>query len=539
MVNFGRRYYGELFCRFYGSQHWEEYLNKASSLPLQRQSEDYRFDNGEVLSVNELNSTQPGSCEREFVILLTSEIIYKWCSVCGLDVKMGMSTVNTGRDLNFSKDPFISVDVKSTGCKFPMNDIKTFLGTKGDDIELAEHCWSLSNSCGEMIDPSDISRFKAITFRSDSESKSEAVTSSRVIDYLSHCLSIVDMVSLPSQKGEKRMLDKVFEKYLTYLGSSTLVTNGCCDNPLMKGVVFDFVRENAAYLSTYANNIKNFSIFSATYMPVIEDTWHFKWNETPPDFRLLFDFTLTDLTDKSLPLLNVNDMQVVLGSQVKYVENVLMDVDILSMRDYIYALMKKSNSWADESTLWAAFHCYYGTYRTAISRVVSRPLLYVPPPQLTTRVIDFSTVENLFDTLQKRKPDTNIRRQFCGKLGVEAIACFKALKLSFPKICTLNVPLEYGYLNIDYYKHIPGRNLSDEERLILCNIKDSVNEMCLNRALSTEKRNAQRHPKLLPNKNSFRDRDSEHKRTLSVSKNGLDALRRRLYCSTGGTERRL
>ncbi|AKT94761.1 CPh [Tobacco virus 1] len=524
--SFVRSYFGELFCRFYGSENWKEYLAKTSSLPIARQTKDFTFKNGYVLKASDINNSASGSCEREFALLLTSENIYNWAKKCGLEPSSAFSTVNTGVDLDKCEEPNISVDVKSTGCRFPISEISSKFVNNADQ-DLIEHSWSLSNSCGEFIDPNNVDRFKSITFEDHDISTDSVSIQSKVVDYLSYCLMLVDMSLLPSLKGEKNMMDKMLEKCLQYYATSTLITSVGEHNALLKGVIYDFIKEKSAYISSYSNNIKSFINFQASYAPVIEEVWKFRWLNSPPDFRLLFEFTLADLTDERLPLLNINDMQVVIGSQTKYLENVLMDSDVVAMREYISSLLVKANPSSDLGMLWMALHCYYGTYRTAVTRKVPRPLLYKPPYQLTTETVNFTLVESFFDKLQKGRPGTNVRRQFFGKLGTEAIAVFKKLRVGFPKISAMNVPDEYSYLNLDYYKHIPEKGLSEEEKLVLCNLRSSVDEMCTNRALSISvRRDAQRESR----GNSLAKRSAERTSGSKFTKShGLNRLKQRLF----------
>ncbi|QCW05661.1 p60 protein [Alcea rosea virus 1] len=525
MANYSRSYFGELFCRFYGQEDWKDYLNKATTLPLVPQTKNFKFKNGFTLKAGDINNSAPGSFEREFALLLASENFYGWLSKSGLDPQSGFSTVNTGEDLDKCEEPFIDVDAKSVGCRFPISEITSRLGANTDQ-DLIEHCWSLSNSCGEFINPNDVNRFKEITFDRHSELDKLESVHSKVVDYLSHCLMLVDMSRLPSFRGETNMMDKMLSKCLAYYEPSNLtIPTGNC-NDLLRGVIYDFIKEKSAYVSSYSNNIKNFITFLASYAPVIEEIWFFQWVGDPPDYRLLFDFTLTDLTDDRLPLLNLNDMQVVIGSQTKYLENVLIDTDIKLMREYVSSLLVKANPTLNLGLLWCAFHCYYGTYRTAVKRKVARPLIYKPPFQLTTEPVDFSLVESFFDKVQTGRMNVNVRRQFCGKLGAEAIMCFKRLRVGFPKISALNVPGEYSYLNIDYYKHIPDKGISDEEKLILCNLRDSVNEMCVNRALNVNRSSALRKPGSI---SLVKQTDKRTSLANTRKIDGLDRLKRQLH----------
>ncbi|UNN55313.1 ORF5 [Cnidium closterovirus 1] len=305
-------------------------------------------------------------------------------------------------------------------------------------------------------------------------------------------MSIFERSKLPSLAGETHMFDDWLKYVVKYYSKSDLLYAKKEDNPLLTGLVYDFLRSNNVFLSTYSINQKNFQKFLEKVAPVITQTWDFSFREDPIDYRLLFDFSLPDLVDKDLLILNVSDMTVVMGSKLKYMEPLVQDSAFIELQEIVGAIMADENPGVEDGTLWICFHCYYGIYKTARSRVVPRPRVFVPPFQVKSGPIKFEKLEKFFDDLQKKTPDVSVRRQFCGFLGADAIRVFKRLGMAFPTIAPIKIPDEFGYLNVDYYKRIPTSGLNQEELAILSDVQKSVDVMCLERVTNNRRGTALR-----------------------------------------------
>jgi hypothetical protein len=423
---------------------------------------------------------------REFAVLLYSDRLYGWLKLNNTSPKYAYYRLN--QPSYYSESDTIDADAKSVGCKFTTEKIRDNLlqaAHVNPSNSLVEHCWSLSNSCGEFIDPNDIRRFKKLTFGEVPVKVDESVnTGTRVGNYLAHCVNLFDKSLTESNKGRTTMLESYAEKIREYYKTSDLLYLKPTDNILLTGIIYDFLVHYNVSLSTYKSDVDNFNVFLNTYAPLIAEVWDFKWLSSPPDVRLLFEFTAQDL-HVSLPYYNINDAKVIIGNTLRFVESVIQKGPLSGLKERLTAVLTKDNPSFTEEDLWAAFHCYYGVYRTGQTRVVPRPLTFVTPMQLGRRSVNMSGVEATFDKLQKGERNINVRRQFCGSLAPEAFATFRRNGIMLPRISTLNIPVRLGYLNVDYYKHVPAEHLTEEERVVLANVNRNVDELCVNKSLST------------------------------------------------------
>lgn len=434
----------------------------------------------------DLRNSAPGTVEREFAVLVHSDHLYDWIRLNNTSLKYAFHRLDVPSA--YFKTELIDVDVKTVGCKFTTDAIRAKLaaasGTQPPN-SLVEHCWSLSNSCGEFVDPSDIRRFKKLTFSGAPAPTSDDVTvGTRVGSYLAHCMNLFDKSLTESNRGRTVMFEAYAKKVREYYHSTDLYYLKPSDNILLTGVIYDFLTHYNVSLSTYKSDLDNFTLFLNSYAPLIDETWVITWLNPPPDPKMMFEFTAQDL-HVSLPYYNINDAKVIVGNALRLVESVVTSGPLTGLREKLDAILKRDNKNLSTERLWAAFHCYYGTYRTGRTRAIARPDTYVVPSQIGGYTVNFAGVEKLFSDIQKGLPDINVRRQFCGSLAGEALRLFKASGIGFPPITTLNIPNRYRYLNIDYYKHADRDELDEEEKLILSNISMNVDEICVNRNLST------------------------------------------------------
>lgn len=480
---------------------WKDYLSKTAASSADFKPTTFVFSSGCSLSEADMGGAGRNSPEYEFLLLLKSETIFNWCKMCEVRIQTAFSDFDSNLS-NVSSDVLINVDSKTVGCRFSLKDLEEKLRlthpVEVRDKSFLEHCWVLSNSCGEVIDPLDVGRFKSLTFGKNAvsgEKNDDLVIGSSVGDYLSHAYTILERSKLPSSAGETRMKDDWVACCILYLSGTDLGYDSKEKNPLLTALVYELVETHHFYLSSYARNVKNFSLFLEKITPTIQSLWKFSWIRKPVDHRLLFDFSLSDLNSASAPLLSLHDMTVVLASKLVTLERLVHDSNVLAIRDVVDAILLEDNPSVDEGLLWIAFHCYYAQYRTAATRVQSRPDIYHLPLLTDRRPIVMRGVEKFFTTLQNNYPGMNVRRQFCGRMGSEAIALFKRLNLRFPEIAHVSVPMELAYLNLDYYKWINTSNLSTDEISILSKLQLGVDSYCISQLASNNGGNAQRPQK--------------------------------------------
>nr|WIL96186.1 P60 [Carrot closterovirus 2] len=495
---FANHYWGCMFSKFYGQPVCEDYFSKTSASIGNVTDFTYTFSSGAVLTRSDVERSRRNSPEREFFLLLESEKIFEWCKICELTPE----GVFADYDLNClpeGKGNLIDVDAKTVGCKYSLDDLREQLRAKHPievrDNEYLEHCWVLSNSCGEVVDPLDVKRFKHLTFGENFSSRTEPLIGSSLSDYLSHCLTVLERSKLPSATGETRMKDDWLAFCVEYLSNTDLNYKRKEDNPLLTALLYEVIEKHHLYVSNYAQNVKNFSFFLNNALPTIEIIWEFRWLKKPRDHRLLFEFTMSDASDGVLPTLNLNDLTVILSEKVVRLERLIHDSNIIMLKGIIGAILMEENPEADEGFLWICFHCYYAQYRTAVTRVVPRPKIYSPPFQVSFSRVVMAGVEEFFTQIQSKHPGINVRRQFCGRMAIDAFMVFKRLGLCFPTLASVVVPPELRYLCVDYYKWVDSSKLNDKETSVLTTIHKSVDRMCIDRLVNTRGASALRTPK--------------------------------------------
>lgn len=448
--------------------------------------QDFTFSNGEVLTLNDMRTSSSNSPEREFALLVYSAEVSGWCSMCGLkpsDVLVRFNVRTTT-----SKPELITETTKNVGSKFSSQEVRDFLRRSRSEEPSkvdVEHSWSLSNSCGELVDAKDPRRYAAIAFagRGEKDSAASVNVDSKLGEYLAYCLSLYDASLRKSSASITEMYEKFVKVIRTYLLNSTLSYFQPVDNILLTGILYDMCKENNMFSSTYVNNLRDFDIFKNKYLPMIEDIFSFRWSEPAPDARLLFEVSAYELMSV-IPTLNVIDSAVVLKSHLGYVENYVDDPGIAAIEPIVDALLAADNPELDKGKRWVGFHVYYGVFRTAMVRVEPRPSAYLLPLGEDSFTIVMTRVEEFFSEKQREVPNLTLRRRFCGMKAADAFEVFKTLRIGFPPITTLSVPDEYAYLNVDYYKFVKSHSLASDELVILSNIAKEVSKRCSDRKVS-------------------------------------------------------
>ncbi|AAN63470.1 HSP90-like protein [Grapevine rootstock stem lesion associated virus] len=518
--------WGSLFKKYYGEADWRKYLSKSivahtaniKTLP------DVQLYGGRTVKKSEFESATPRSFEQELGLLMLSERDVGWCKMCGITVEEAMYQITNPEAYPITAEK-CDPDVKTEGQKYTMEDVMNFMRRSNLDINdkiLAEQCWSLSNSCGVLINPDDKERFVALTFKNNElvNDSSNANIDCRVGDYLVYAMSLFNCRSQKSQAGNISLYEKYCAYIRTYLENTDLYFTSPDRIPLLTGILYDFCKEYNIFYSTYKRNVDNFRFFLTNYMPLISDIFVFQWVKPATDVRLLFDISAAELT-LEVPTLSLVDSQVVIGHVLRFVESYTADPAIDALEEKLDAIMKKSNPHLSTAQLWVGFFCYYGEFRTAQRRVVQRPGVYKTPNSVGGFEINMKNVEEFFDKIQREVPNVSLRRQFNGARAHEAFKVFKKGNISFKPISRLNIPREFWYLNVDYFRHANRSGLSEEEVLILNNISVDVRKLCAERACST-----------LPSAKRFSKGHKSSVPSLRQEKNYRDpliALRNSLY----------
>nr|ABB90535.1 63 kDa protein [Grapevine leafroll-associated virus 2] len=479
-----------LFKKFYGEADWKKYLSKsiAAHSADVKNLPDTQLYGGRIVKKSDFESAAPRSFEQELGLFILSERDVGWGKMCGMTVEEAayqLTNPNAFPIVAEKCDP----DVKTEGQKYSMEDVENFMRLSNldtSDRTLVEQCWSLSNSCGVLINPDDKERFVSLTFKNNEliNDSSNANIDCRVSDYLVYAMSLFNQRAQKSQAGNISLYEKYCAHIRKYLESTDLFFTSPDRIPLLTGILYDFCKEYSVFYSTYKRNVDNFRFFLANYMPLISDIFVFQWLKPAPDVRLLFDISAAELT-LEVPTLSLVDSQVVIGHILRFVESYTADPAIDALEEKLDAIMKLDNPHLSTAQLWVGFFCYYGEFRTAQHRVVPRPDVYKTPESVGGFEINMKNVERFFDKLQRELPSVSLRRQFNGARAYEAFKVFKGGNISFKPISRLNIPREFWYLNVDYFRHANRSGLSDEEILILNNISIDVRKLCAERACST------------------------------------------------------
>nr|QBZ78574.1 p63 [Grapevine leafroll-associated virus 2] len=482
--------WGSLFKKFYGEADWKKYLSKsiAAHSADVKNLPDTQLYGGRIVKKSDFESAAPKSFEQELGLFILSERDVGWGKMCGMTVEEAayqLTNPNAFPIVAEKCDP----DVKTEGQKYSMEDVENFMRLSNLDTSdriLVEQCWSLSNSCGVLINPDDKERFVSLTFKNNEliNDSSNANIDCRVSDYLVYSMSLFNQRAQKSQAGNISLYEKYCTHIRKYLESTDLFFTSPDRIPLLTGILYDFCKEYSVFYSTYKRNVDNFRFFLANYMPLISDIFVFQWLKPAPDVRLLFDISAAELT-LEVPTLSLVDSQVVIGHILRFVESYTADPAIDALEEKLDAIMKLDNPHLSTAQLWVGFFCYYGEFRTAQQRVVPRPDVYKTPESVGSFEINMKNVERFFDKLQRELPSVSLRRQFNGARAYEAFKVFKGGNISFKPISRLNIPREFWYLNVDYFRHANRSGLSDEEILILNNISIDVRKLCAERACST------------------------------------------------------
>lgn len=452
---------------------------------------DFSFANRGTIKAQTQKQAKEGTFEHELALLIYSEKLYHWCELCGLTVTGCLAEINVVSNYDFAEKT--TVDVKTVGCRFSVGRVTTFLrssDSKGGTVTTTriEHCWSLSNSCGVLVDPADTKRFVSLTFDEDTRKagEDEASISSTMGDYLVYALSLYDKSIQKSSAGQTQLYEGFTSRVRTYLSDTDLMYDGPRSNPLITGILYDMCIDKGMYASTYRKNLEDFSVFEGLYLPVLDEVFEFNWLKSPRDHRLLFDIDPSELLTE-IPKMNVVDATFVLGNKLVGSGQIKHNEGMEELEDKLEAVLLETNKGVEKEALWISFFIYYGMYRCAKTRVVSRPEVFVLPSNIAecvgVKTVIMSGVEEVFSKLQEKK-NVNIRRAFNAHKFDVALCIFKRLNIGFSPISRLRIPEEFAYMNVDYLKRVNTDGLTEEEATLVASICKDIDKMCLDRDIS-------------------------------------------------------
>lgn len=425
----------------------------------------------------------PGSYLNELALLYNSG------ELNNLGDLIGMSVNGLFDDVERKTPPkeCLVVDQFAVGCKFSLEAVRNFLNTSGvrNPSELhVEHSWSLSNACGVLVNSDDTSQYKIIAFSALPKYGKVSVIDCKIDTYAAYCIGLYKKYVLCKDKF--LIINRVlFGIFFDYLRSYSLSYSDLIDNPLLTGVILDFLLENKVYPSTYFVNLTTVRLFKDNVLPIIFDLWEFDRISDPLDERLIVPFDAVDfIVDE--PRLSLYDSVVIINNVLRGVENVIESSALEGIEDYIDALLQRDNPSLSKDLRWCGLLLYYGVHRTAKVRVEKRPETFVFPKALTgfskpSQSINMGSVENFLSKLQDKNLNVNIRRQFMGKHSKAAISLYKALKLDLPAISDLKTPDGLAYLNFDFYKHVCLSDVDFAEAQFLFKNRRRIDELLKNK----------------------------------------------------------
>ncbi|ABC87279.1 CPh [Raspberry leaf mottle virus] len=472
--------WGKLFRNFYGERTYSSYLSRTTndfrSAKVRPKLPDHTRADGSKVTSEQMWAAPQGTMLNELAYLYCSDEIFGWSKRTGVDIK----TLLRGIESRTAAPPeMIPADAAKEGCRFSLQDVESFLlsGNFHVDTLTVEHSWALSNACGRLVNPNDVKEFKGMVYDPTLNTAKLTALSSEMGDYLGHCMELYKRYVI-TKSDEVTVRKEVFIWIETILAPYNLSYYGVDSNPLLTGIIFDFMFEHSVYPSNYGVNLKNLRIFKDSFLPVILDIWEYEPSEKLADERLIIPASAMDFA-LHIPKLNIYDMSVVIGERLKFLEVVFEGEKLESITQRVIALLKVSNPDLDEDVLLDTLFVYYGIFCTARSRVVPRPSS-INTIRGDLKPVDVSQIESFFSELQLSTPDVNVRRSFMGHHYKRVLKLYKEIGLKLPPKCDYIVPAEYGYLNVDFYKQIGSDVLTEEEMGHLTAIRDRVDYKCRN-----------------------------------------------------------
>nr|AGY30964.1 p61 [Citrus tristeza virus] len=480
--------WGSLFRKFYGEAIWKEYLSESTrNFDERNVSLDHTLSSGVVVRRQSLLNAPQGTFENELALLYNSVVINDFVELTGMPLKSLM----TGVEDRKVPDELISVDPHEVGCRFTLNDVESYLISRGEDstdVTAVEHSWCLSNSCGKLLSSTEIDAYKTMVFTKIFDSGVFGVAT-KLETYLSYCISLYKKHCMKDDDYFNLILP-MFNCLMKVLASLGLFYEKHTDNPLLTGMLIEFCLENKVYYSTFKVNLDNVRLFKSKVLPVVLTVWVISEPDDPVDERTLVPFDPTDFV-LDIPKLNIHDTMVVVGNQIRHLEHVVESDALDDLSQHVDLNLAADNPDLRVDLRWAGMFVYYGIYRCAADRVVERPALFNLPQKLLSQddgescLLRMSSVETLFNLVQKVNKDINIRRQFMGHHSKVALRLYRNLGLKFPPISSVRLPAHHGYLYVDFYKRIPDNAVDADELESLRQLRSSVDVMCKDRVSIT------------------------------------------------------
>nr|ACU57194.1 putative heat shock protein 90 [Fig mild mottle-associated virus] len=499
-------YYGKLFREMLGPRRYAECLLEAESYAPFRVSCNL-VEARDYLRPHEVEPYQKYSAKgfiNEWALLSEYLRIHNWPEITGLSLYTIMYRI--GLFVGPASD-VMDLDPQQDCCKYTMSTVAAFLPPSSSELR-RYHSWALSNSIGSLTDSTKLAEFK-LNSENFEETVEVELPEPTMSDYLYNCLVLceTECVISPSRFLIRKTL---FDICVEYFLDSDLGMSSETSYPILTGVILEIMSSQDMFPSSYVTNVKNASYLVREFRLILDAIMQVHYPTPEPDLRVLVPITPVEFMF-DLPVYSLYDGVVIMAHGIRRLDRVISDSTFAELFYVIQSVMIKNNSGVDEQMLWVAFVLYYAVYRTAKERVQPRP------PSFEARMsngspstlVNFVEVERLFSDLQVKNPTINVRRQFNGKLGPLALNILRSVRPTLTNIAGIILPAKYGYLAIDYYKHVPKSALNEEEASILAQL-DRIVDLILGSKLSTislDKKNSRRKRNPKSRINNYRSRE--------------------------------
>nr|QQZ02305.1 putative protein p58 [Rose leaf rosette-associated virus] len=468
--------WGSLFRGVYGEPMWNQFLSDAVKTYNSNDfQEDHTMKNHTKISAKTLRSAPMGSRDHELALLHHSNNITGWSDICGIPKSMflqGSEEVRSDVTLHMDVDP------TKVGCRFPMGAVEAFITEKCDRGEVTkvriEHSWALSNACGKLVDADDLHEYKMMVFGEKSKDVAIDAVDSSFGDYLSYCLGLYKKCTVATD-SEMRVRAEFFKYLAEVVNVYDFNYNEPSDNPILTGIMLDFVLSGKIFPSSYSVNLTNLRKFIYDFLPMILKIWVVTPVKEHFDERLIPPCELVDLA-MDVPKFNLHDLNTVIKGNLRGLEIICEDPIMISISEIIFSKLEADNVGLDKKLLREGLFLYYGKYCTAKTRVVPRPLKFC----VRGVEINLSGVESWFSRAQFAELNVNFRRDFMSYHVGEALQVYKSYGVRYPPKSDYTVPLNMAYLNFDFFKGVKDNVVSDEEHYHLKRICAAVDAKCRN-----------------------------------------------------------
>ncbi|AIN39541.1 putative protein p58 [Rose leaf rosette-associated virus] len=466
--------WGSLFRGVYGEPMWSQFLSDAAKTYNSSvfQEDHVTKDKTKILAKT-LRSAPMGSRDHEIALLHHSNNMTGWSEICGIPKAMFLQG---SEEVRSDVTLFMDVDPTKVGCRFSMDTVKNFIVDTCGEKDIAkvrvEHSWALSNACGKLTDADDLHEYKAMVFGEKSKDSVIDAVDCPFGDYLSHCLGLYKKCTVATD-SEMRVRAEFFKYMAEIVNAYDLNYNEPSDNPVLTGIMLDFVLSRKIFPSSYAVNLANLRKFIYDFLPMILKVWVVTPRDVHFDERLIPPCELVDLA-MDVPKFNFHDLNTVIKGKLRSLEIECEDPDMNVISEIVFSKLEADNRNVDKHLLREALFLYYGKYCTAKTRVVPRPSRF----RVSGVEVSFTAVESWFSRVQFAELNINFRRDFMSHHATEALQVYKKFGVKYPPKSDYIVPLNMAYLNFDFYKGVKDSGVNEEEHYHLKKICAAVDAKC-------------------------------------------------------------